>query len=318
LEAARTLLRRFCYLLIPLSILLIKYFPYLARQYDVWSGNAMFVGAATSKNMLGAVCLISGIFFFWDTVTRWSDRKEPRNKWIIRLNAVFILMTLWLLNLSSSATSKVCLLIGCAVISAAYSGVMKRHPALLKVSIPTIFCLYLTLAFGLGLNGQLAAQLGRDPTLTDRTIIWNTLLSLHTNSWIGTGYESFWLGPRLQQIWQVVAGINEAHNGYLDMYLNLGFIGVVFLVAFLTASYGTIWKKFAASHALAALSLGVWTAMLFYNVTEVAFKGGLLWLAFLLGAMAIPVRAAAAVDESASIAKRRVRKSPVELRLERR
>jgi hypothetical protein len=57
--------------------------------------------------------------------------------------------------------------------------------------------------------------------------------------------------------------------------------------------------------------------MLFYNVTEVAFKGGLLWLAFLLGAMAIPVRAAA-MDESASIAKRRFGKSPVELTLERR
>jgi O-antigen ligase len=298
--------------------LLIKYFPYLARQYEVWSGNAMFVGAATSKNMLGAVCLISGIFFFWDTVARWSDRKERRNKWIIRLNAVFILMTLWLLNLSSSATSKVCLVIGCTVIIAAYSGVMKRYPALLKVSIPTIFFLYLTLAFGLGLNGQLAAQLGRDPTLTDRTIIWNTLLRVHTNSLIGTGYESFWLGPRLQQVWQVVAGINEAHNGYLDIYLNLGFIGVVFLVAFLIASYGTIWKKFAASHALASLCLGVWTAMLFYNVTEVAFKGGLLWLVFLLGAMAIPVRAAAAVEERPSIAKRRVGKSPVELRLERR
>jgi O-antigen ligase len=304
-------------LLVPLSILLIKYFPYLARQYEAWSGNVQFVGAATSKNMLGAVCLISGIFFFWDTVARWSDRKERRNKWIIRLNAVFILMTLWLLSLSSSATSKVCLVIGCAVIVAAYSGVVRRHPALLKVSIPAIFCLYLTLAFGLGLNGQLAAQLGRDPTLTDRTIIWNTLLSVHTNPLIGTGYESFWLGPRLQQVWQVVAGINEAHNGYLDMYLNLGCVGVVFLVAFLLASYGTIWKQFARSHTLASLSLGVWTALLFYNVTEVAFKGGLLWLAFLLGAMAIPVRAAA-MDESASIAKRRLGKSGVELTLERR
>jgi exopolysaccharide production protein ExoQ len=318
LEAARTLLRRFCYLLIPLSILLIRYFPYLARQYEVWTGNTQFVGAATSKNMLGAVCLISGLFFFWDTVARWPDRKERRNKWIIRLNAVFILMTLWLLNLSSSATSKVCLLIGSAVIVAAYSGVIRRHPALLKVSIPIIFCLYLTVAFGLGLSGQLAAQLGRDPTLTDRTIIWNTLLSLHTNSLIGTGYESFWLGPRLQRIWEVVGGINEAHNGYLDIYLNLGLIGVVFLVAFLIASYLTIWKKFAVSHALASLSLGVWTAMLFYNVTEVAFKGGLLWLAFLLGAMAIPVRAAAAIDESAGVAKRRLGKSRVELTLERR
>src|SRR5579862_6499937 len=47
LEAVRTVLRRLCYLLVPLSILLIKYFPELGRQYEVWSGHAMFVGAAT-------------------------------------------------------------------------------------------------------------------------------------------------------------------------------------------------------------------------------------------------------------------------------
>ena len=160
LEAARTLLRRFCYLLISLSILLIKYFPFLARRYDEWSGNAQFVGAATSKNMLGAVCLISGIFFFWDTVSRWSDRKDRRTKRIIQVNVFFMLMTLWLLQLSSSATSKVCLVIGCMVILAAYSAAIRRRPALLKFGIPAVFCIYLTLAFGLGLNGQLAAQVG--------------------------------------------------------------------------------------------------------------------------------------------------------------
>jgi O-antigen ligase len=284
----------------------------------MWSGNAMFVGATTSKNMLGAVCLISGLFFFWDILTRWPDRKERRTKWIIRVNAAFILMTLWLLRLSASATSKVCLVIGCLVILAANSGVIKRHPGLLKVPVPAIFCLYLILAFGLGLNGQLAAQLGRDPTLTDRTIIWNTLLSLHTNPIIGTGYESLWLGARLQKIWEVVGGINEAHNGYLDIYLNLGFAGVFFLAAFLIASYRTIWKKFAVSPALATLSLGVWTAMLFYNVTEAAFKGGLLWLAFLIGAMAVPVRDVATVPENARTARQRLRNAPAELTLERR
>lgn len=317
LEAARALLRRFCYLLIPLSVLLIKYFPYLARQYDEWSGNVQFVGAATSKNMLGAVCLISGLFFFWDTVTRWPDRKEGRTKWILRVNFAFILMTLWLLQLSSSATSKVCLAIGCLVIMAAYRGKFRRRPTLLKIAIPTTFCVYLVLAFGLGLNGEIAAQLGRDPTLTDRTIIWNTLLSLHTNPLIGTGYESLWLGPRLQKIWQAIGGINEAHNGYLDMYLNLGIAGIVFLVAFLMAGYRTIWKKFSTEHALATLSLSVWTVMLFYNVTEVAFKGGLLWLVFLLGAIATPARAVAAVEERISVP-RAVHKSSVELTLGRR
>jgi len=115
-----------------------------------------------------------------------------------------------------------------------------------------------------------------------------------------------------------VGGINEAHNGSLDIYLNLGFVGVFFLAAFLIASYRTIWKKFTLSPALATLSLGVWTAMLFYNVTEAAFKGGLLWLAFLIGAMAVPVRDVAAVPENARTARQRLRNAPAELTLERR
>jgi len=65
LEAVHTLLRRLCYLLIPLSILLIKYYSYLGRAYSEWTGAAEYIGAMTSKNMLGVVCLISGIFFFW-------------------------------------------------------------------------------------------------------------------------------------------------------------------------------------------------------------------------------------------------------------
>src|SRR5205807_6390504 len=102
LEATRTVLRRVCYLLIPLSILLIKYYPEISLQYDPCSGVAEYVGPATSKNMFGVACSISGIFFFWDTVTRWSDRKQLQTKRIIVVNLAFIAMTLWVLSISSS------------------------------------------------------------------------------------------------------------------------------------------------------------------------------------------------------------------------
>ena len=122
LEAVRTLLRRLGYLLIPLSVLLVKYYPDWGRQYSSWTGVAMYVGATTSKNMLGVACLVSGIYFFWDTVTRWSNRRERRTKKIIIVNIALFAMTLWLLNLANSATSRVCLLIGCLIIAAARSG----------------------------------------------------------------------------------------------------------------------------------------------------------------------------------------------------
>ena len=43
LEAVRTLLRRLSYLLIPLSIVLIKYYPEISRQYDLWTGTCLGV-----------------------------------------------------------------------------------------------------------------------------------------------------------------------------------------------------------------------------------------------------------------------------------
>jgi O-antigen ligase len=301
LEAVRTVLRRLCYLLIPLCVLLIKYFPSLGKQYSDWTGAGYYVGATTGKNMLGAVAMIGVIYFFWDTLTRWSDRREGRTKRIVMVNIVFIAMALWLMNLAHSATSGVCTVIGCVVILAARSRWAKSHPSLFRFLIPAGFCLYIILAFGLDLNGELARQVGRDPTLTDRTGIWKLVLSMHTNPLVGTGYESFWLGPRLQQIWKVFGQINESHNGYLEVYLNLGLIGVFFLVWLIIASYRNICRQFTSAPALASLNMAFWTMMLFYNMTEAAFKAHLMWDMFLLAVIAVPVSAESSVRVAAPL-----------------
>lgn len=289
-EAVRTVLRRFCYLSIPLSIVLIKYFPELGRRYSEWTGAAYFVGVTTSKNMLGAVAMVGGLFFFWDTVTRWATRKEGRTKRILMVNFAFIAMAVWLINVAESATSRVCLVIGCLVIVVVRSEWAKRHPGFIKALIPVTFGLYLILAFGFNINADLASEVGRDPTLTGRADIWKLLLSMHTNPLIGTGYESFWVGPRLKPIWQQFGQINESHNGYLEIYLNLGLIGVFILVALLIGSYQNICKSLSSRSELASLSLALWTMVLFYNMTEAAFRLHLMWVLFLLVAIAVPER----------------------------
>jgi exopolysaccharide production protein ExoQ len=293
LNAIRTLLRRLGYLLIPLCILLDKYYPNLSRQFDNWTGVGVYAGATTGKNLLGLVALLSGLFFFWDTVTRWSDRKERPMRRIIQVNIAFFAMSLWVLNTANSATCRVCLVLGCLVIAAAHSKVFRRHPVFFKMLIPGSFFVYLILTLGFGMSGELAAAVGKDPTLTDRTKIWAFLLSMHTNPFIGTGYESFWLGPRLQWVWQEsgLGGISEAHNGYLEVYLNLGIIGLFLLSGFLISSYRTICRQLTSSPSLASLNLALWTIMLFYDVTEAGFRGGLMWLMLLLGGIAVPGRA---------------------------
>jgi len=315
-EAVGTVLRRLGYLLVPLSILLTKYFPQLGKQYEIWTGLSMYVGATTSKNMLGVLCLVCGLFYFWDTMARWSDRKERRTKRIILLNAVFIGMTLWLLHLASSATSSVCLALGCLVILAAHTRKFKRNPTLLKVLVPTFFLLYLILAFGFNLNGSLAGTIGRNGNLTGRTDLWRILLGMPINPLLGTGYESFWLGSRLQWVYYKFGYVNEAHNGYLELYLSQGLSGLVLLVAFLIASYRTVCRRLSPFSNFGSLSLALWTVLLFYNVTEAAFKSShLMCLTFLFGAIAVPGRAKDIVSSAAADERgltRQLRNSPLE------
>jgi exopolysaccharide production protein ExoQ len=314
LEAARTVLRRLCYFLIPLSVLLTKYYPYLSMHYGYWSGAAEYIGAATSKNMLGVMCLVSGTFFFWDTVTRWPSRKVQPAWKIIFINIAFIAMTVWLLSHAQSATSRVCLALSCLVITAAHTKWSKRHPAILKVVIPASFCIYQILSYGFNINADLAGAIGRDPTLTGRTDIWKAVLSTKTNWLVGVGYESFWLGPRLNLIWPSVGQINEAHNGYLEVYLSLGLVGVFLLGVFLISSYRTICKRLAQSCSMASLALALWTVLLFYNMAEsAAFKGQLLWIIFVLVMITLsawrPI-----VREAAPVEKLLSKKSPTKLR----
>jgi exopolysaccharide production protein ExoQ len=289
LEAVRAVLRRLCYLLIPLSVVFIKYYPELGIHYSFWSGAPEYVGVATSKNMLGSLCLVSGLTFFWDTATRWSERNSRRTKRIILVNVMLLGMTLWLVNLSSSATSRVCLVLGCLVITAAHSKLFRRHPGFLKAMIPASFFLYLILALGFGINDDLTAAAGRDSTFTGRTVIWNAALSMGTNPLVGTGYENFWLGPRLLKVWaQTGPGINEAHNGCLDVYLNLGLIGLFLLLGFLIAGYRTTCEEFERLSSLGSLGSATWIIVMFASVSEAVFKGGLIWMMLLLGAVVVP------------------------------
>jgi exopolysaccharide production protein ExoQ len=300
-NAIRTLLRRLSFILVPLSVLLIKYFE-MGRHYDFWSGVPEYVGAATSKNTLGGLCLVCGLGLFWDTASRWSDRKNRRTKVIIALNFTMIAMVLWLLNASNSATSRVCLTIGCAMVAACHTKAFKRS-GFLQALFPLGYFLYLFLAFGLGLNAQLAGALGRDPTFTGRTVIWDAVLSTHTNPLLGTGYESFWLGPRLMQVWAITGyGINEAHNGFLDVYLNLGLIGVFIMISFLLASYVRICRGIQKGVELSSLGAAIWTVLLFASTTEAVLKNGLMWMVLLLGVTALPrtLAPAAAVSRKAS------------------
>src|SRR5262249_31164767 len=98
-------------------------------------------------------------------------------------------------------------------------------------------------ALFLDVGSGLVKSLGRDPTLTGRTAIWNVVLGMSGNSLLGTGFESFWLGPRLEKIWKLYWWHpNESHNGYIEVFLNLGWIGVLLLILLLVTGYRNVMR----------------------------------------------------------------------------
>ncbi len=230
--------------------------------------------------------------FFWDTLVRLTVGGSRRSWPIICINAAFFALTISLISDAGSATSTVCLVLGCLVITAAHSKTIRRRPKLLTVMIPAGIALYLLLEFGFDIDivATLSEAVGRNPDLTGRTTIWSAVLGADTNRLVGTGYDTFWLGPRLRTIWELAGTINESHNGYLETYVNLGLFGLLFLAGFLVASYRSISRRFRASPSSASLSLALWTVLLFYNVTESAFSSQLLWIVYLLCAIVVQTR----------------------------
>ena len=289
LKAIEAMLRRLSYFLISLSVVFIKYFP-SGVMYDAWTGRQHFVGVTGGKNSLGLVCLIAGLFLFWDLLRRWSNRRAPNVKRIIFVDIVFVAMTLWLLNLAESATSRLCLVIGCLVVALVHYGSSSVRQNVAR-TLPIAGCLALALEFTFGLSDAIASVMGRDPTLTGRTEIWATLLDVKTNPLLGVGFSSFWLGDRMFSLWQQthLIGLVNAHNGYLETYLELGIVGLCILSGFLLVSYRTTCRRLTSSVEFASLSLALWTILVIYNVTESAFRGNPLWVTFLLVAIVVPV-----------------------------
>jgi O-antigen ligase len=142
-----------------------------------------------------------------------------------------------------------------------------------------------------GGEGAAAQAMGRNPNLTGRTEIWQALMPLVANPVLGTGFENFWFGPRVAQIWGaqngITYGINEAHDGFLEVYLNLGLIGVSLIVAILLQAYRNAVQAFRRDAMFGNLMLAYILTAVIYSITEAGFRMlDPIWFLLLLSAFA--------------------------------
>jgi O-antigen ligase len=212
---------------------------------------------------------------------------------------VVIGMLAWLLRMSDSQTSFVCLVATVLLLLLSRTPFMARRPATILGALLSAMAIW-PLVEVLHLKELALDFLGRDPSLTNRTLIWQTLEKFDMNPFVGVGFMSFWTGARLEELWRQVGTINQAHNGYLEQYLNLGYIGVAFIAVIVLSGFLWVRRHLSEDPAAGMLRLCFIATALLYNYTEASFYGmNNMWMLLLLGCLEVPrQRQPRAVDVS--------------------
>lgn len=291
LAAVKKLLARLAFLIVPVSILLIKYYPDLGRAYSPWTWTPGFVGVTTNKNELGMICMLLGLGTVWQIVEMVKDRDNLRISPRLIAHGTVFAMSAWLLHTAGSATSLSCFLIGSCLLVVTGMSRLGRRPSVVHVMVASMVSLVsAALFFDVG---SLLKTVGRDPSLTGRTEIWHLVLGLTPNKLLGTGFQSFWLGPRLEKMWSIYWWHpNEAHNGYIETYINLGWVGVVLLAVLLVFGYMRLVSAVRRQQDASTLCLAYFVVAIIYNCTEAAYKPlNPVWIFLLLGIILVSERA---------------------------
>jgi exopolysaccharide production protein ExoQ len=287
LTAIKRFLARAGYVLLPVSVLLIRYYPDLGRGYSRWTGKMSWTGVATDKNALGMICLILGLAAAWRFVLARRRPKGGERTRLLIAEAAVVAMAVWLLLKADSATAIACFALAGALMTLASWSSIARKPVVLHLLVAGVLSLALGALF-LESSGLLA-YVGRDATLTGRTDIWPIVLGMTTNRVVGSGFESFWLGDRLDKMLGIYASINQAHNGYLEIFLNLGWVGIGLLALVMLTGYGRIVAAVRQHEETGSLRLAFFVTAVIYNVTEGGFKMmHPVWITFLLAVTAVP------------------------------
>lgn len=186
-------------------------------------------GLFSHKNLFGSFLAVVILALIHRMTTGRGDR------WGKFADKVLLLLCLVCLAAAHSATPILGLIAGVGVLfsvilaTGGHSMVKAMAPALLGCGIAII------LTFGDGLIVVVAEALGRDPSFSGRSTVWRFVIdAIGQRPWLGFGYGIFWLGEgapgALFWYWSRQYELH-AHNGYLQLLLDAGIIGLLIFLA---------------------------------------------------------------------------------------
>jgi exopolysaccharide production protein ExoQ len=208
-----------------------------------WSRNLLFEGGRIqgivgNANLLAFAALLAVIVFGVQIAARATSRF-----W----TSLWLVIALGTLALTRSSTV---LIAGTAVaIVALFLWLVRRVPA--ERRIPWYIVGAAIAAAGIALvlvfRTTLLGLLGKSPDVTNRLDIWDTVIGLANQrpavGWGWIGYWAPWVEPFDDLV--VIKGVTylQAHNAWVDIFLQLGIVGVVVFGALVISTLGRSWAR---------------------------------------------------------------------------
>jgi O-antigen ligase len=250
----------------------------------------MFTGLTRDKNLLGVITFVLLFGAVWRVLALLhSDVIPPHCGRILLAQGMLLAVGIYLLIIADSVTSLVCFTLGTGLMLAMSLRVMRRHAAAVHALV-LMLVVVVTSIMLLGGGESAAHALGRNPTLTGRTEIWEAVIPLVPNPLVGAGFESFWLSQSVHdKLWQIIPGLplNEAHDGYIEVYLELGWVGVSLIAFILIDGYRRAVAAFRRAPTWGGLLIAYTVSATVYSITEAGFRMmGPMWIFLLLAVVA--------------------------------
>ncbi|MBC6430864.1 O-antigen ligase family protein [Nostoc sp. HG1] len=235
---------KLCAYMLGISAVMCFLFALLMPQYGIAGGveTGAWRGIYPQKNILGKRFVLGGAIFFFLAMT------NRENRWVSWLGYASSGL---LILLSKSTTS----LFNFITITSAFLIYYRILHLKYKVMIPIVTLLS---TFGIAFYTLVVSQadtilgsVGKDTTLTGRAELWPAVFEMIAKRpWLGYGYGVFWdKNSESSIVLQTVQwNAPNAHNGFLDLWLGLGLVGVlIFIIGFvinlLRAIYLIRWNQ---------------------------------------------------------------------------
>jgi O-antigen ligase len=294
-ETVVRLFKRVAYVVLPVSILWIKYYPRLGRGQDEW-GSTNNHGITIGKNGLGIVSCIFALVFVWHLLRVLRTEKSSSRRNEIRLIIVLLLMTGWCLGKAHSATSWMALIVAGVVMM--ILGFRTLNLRLIGAYAGAAVVALVIAQFTFDVYGKVVDITGHKATLQERGRLWEQLLHYQKSPVFGVGFESFWLGDRRREF-QENYPYTQAHNGYLETYMNVGIVGLLILIACILATFYKCRHELLRDFDWGRLRMGLLIAVVLHNWAEASFVGLCFpFLVFFLAAIDYPAVAIASSPAS--------------------